>query len=105
MVLLRSPGIKMECIKVLLYVSLVLVTVMRSEAQFNADAIIVGAGISGLSAARDLRNAGLTVLVLEARNRTGGRIWTEKVRPMSFVTSITAAAYSILYCMQLLEAG
>jgi hypothetical protein len=44
------------------------------------DVIVIGAGVSGLKAARDLQAAGLRVLVLEARNRTGGRIWTHKVR-------------------------
>lgn len=87
LLLLRSPGIKMECIKVLIYVLVLLYTVMRAEAQFTADAIIIGAGISGLAAARDLKSAGLTVLVLDARNRTGGRIWTEKVRQMSLVAA------------------
>ncbi|HEY5835063.1 flavin monoamine oxidase family protein [Streptomyces sp.] len=38
------------------------------------DAIVVGAGFAGLTAARDLAAAGKQVLVLEARNRVGGRV-------------------------------
>lgn len=42
----------------------------------EADVCVVGAGYAGLAAARDLHKAGLTVVVLEARDRVGGRIWT-----------------------------
>ncbi len=41
------------------------------------DVIVIGAGAAGLTATRDLEVAGLRVLVLEARERIGGRIFTE----------------------------
>ena len=47
---------------------------MQSERLIEADVIVVGAGLAGLAAARDLEAAGLTVAVLEARERVGGRI-------------------------------
>ena len=40
------------------------------------DLIVVGAGVAGLTVARDLTAAGLRVLLLEARRRLGGRIMT-----------------------------
>lgn len=43
----------------------------------EADVIIVGAGLSGLIAARTVLAAGLTPLILEADTRVGGRILTE----------------------------
>ena len=39
----------------------------------EADVIIVGAGFAGITAARELKRAGLTVALLEARERLGGR--------------------------------
>lgn len=42
----------------------------------NYDALVIGAGAAGLSAAAALGDAGLRVLVLEARERVGGRIHT-----------------------------
>lgn len=41
-----------------------------------SDVVIIGAGTAGLTAARDLSNAGVRVLLLEARDRIGGRIFT-----------------------------
>jgi len=38
------------------------------------DCAIIGAGLAGLVAARDLRNRGLGVVVIEARDRVGGRV-------------------------------
>jgi monoamine oxidase len=46
---------------------------MRDTSQ---TAIVVGAGLAGLSAALELHDTGVPVLVLEARERVGGRVWT-----------------------------
>ncbi|MCK6477360.1 MAG: FAD-dependent oxidoreductase [Phycisphaerales bacterium] len=44
--------------------------------QRSVDVLVVGAGAAGLSAAAELSRAGRSVIVLEARDRTGGRIHT-----------------------------
>lgn len=40
------------------------------------DALVIGGGIAGLAAARQLTGAGLRIMLLEARDRLGGRIYT-----------------------------
>ncbi|MFG2516751.1 NAD(P)/FAD-dependent oxidoreductase [Streptomyces sp. NPDC048584] len=49
------------------------------EPTYQADVVIVGAGVAGLSAARRLTSAGVTTMVLEAAHEVGGRMATEKV--------------------------
>lgn len=44
-----------------------------------ADAVVVGAGLAGLVAARELERAGLSVVVIEAQDRVGGRTWTSHI--------------------------
>ncbi|WP_328783323.1 FAD-dependent oxidoreductase [Streptomyces canus] len=49
------------------------------EPAYQADVVIVGAGVAGLSAAHRLTSQGVTVAVLEAAPCVGGRMSTEKV--------------------------
>lgn len=42
----------------------------------DSDVIVVGGGFAGITASRELQRAGLRTLVLEARDRLGGRVWT-----------------------------
>lgn len=46
-------------------------------AQETADVIVIGAGLAGLSAAHDVLKAGLSCIVLEARDRVGGKTWSQ----------------------------
>lgn len=51
----------------------------------ECDVAIVGAGLAGLCAARELDEAGVRVLVLEAQERVGGRTLTEQFDGSTFI--------------------
>jgi monoamine oxidase len=51
----------------------------RRQGPIEADIIVIGAGAAGLAAADELTRAGRSVLVLEARERVGGRCWTRRM--------------------------
>ena len=53
------------------------------------DTIVIGAGVSGLTAARLLASEGRRVVVLEARDRVGGRVVTD--RRYGFATDLGAS--------------
>ncbi len=46
--------------------------------------LVVGAGIAGLAAAKELKNKGAEVVVLEAQDRIGGRLWTDHSLGLAF---------------------
>ncbi|WP_239135084.1 NAD(P)/FAD-dependent oxidoreductase [Streptomyces sp. SID12488] len=52
-------------------------TTAAPAAAADWDVIVIGAGFAGVTAARELRARGKRVLVLEARDRIGGRTWTD----------------------------
>ena len=54
------------------------------------DIIVIGAGISGLAAALDLVQAGMTVEILEARDRVGGRIFTHQDPTLDYPVELGA---------------
>ena len=45
----------------------------------DADVIVIGAGVAGLAAAAQLGRKGRKVLLLEARDRVGGRVWSHRL--------------------------
>lgn len=47
-------------------------------AGFSADVIVIGAGMSGLAAAKDLQSKGKKVILLESQNAIGGRTVTDR---------------------------
>jgi monoamine oxidase len=51
---------------------------MSANAELDADVIVIGGGFAGVTTARELRYRGYRVSVLEARDRLGGRVWTDQ---------------------------
>lgn len=57
------------------------IVVNRARAERAGKVIVVGAGLAGLATAGALEEAGVETMVLEARDRVGGRIWTSRLWP------------------------
>jgi len=56
----------------------------------SPDVIVIGAGAAGLAAADELARKGCRALVLEARERVGGRCWTERMAGLSIPVELGA---------------
>ena len=54
------------------------------------DAVVVGGGLAGLAAAVELTQAGWDVVLLEARTRLGGRVWTHHVEGVALPIELGA---------------
>ena len=70
----------------------------------KADVVVIGAGAAGLAAAAELAAAGRSVLILEARDRVGGRCWTRRMAGLEipvelgaeFIHGEAGATYALL---------
>ena len=62
-------------------------TTVRSKPDKPLQVIVIGAGPAGLATARQLQDSGFSVLVLEARDRLGGRVHTKVFPAQSYETS------------------
>ena len=58
------------------YFGTVYPSTMSAGSLHGVQVIVAGAGLAGLSAARELEARGATTTVIEARDRVGGRVWT-----------------------------
>ncbi|MBX9759927.1 MAG: FAD-dependent oxidoreductase [Beijerinckiaceae bacterium] len=52
--------------------------VLRAQTTFDVDVVVVGAGAAGIGAGQELRALGKRAIVLEARGRVGGRVFTDR---------------------------
>jgi len=66
-------------------------SIVRAATSDSADVIVIGAGFSGLAAAKTLMDAGKNVIVLEARDRIGGRAFSDSTWPGKYPLEMGAA--------------
>ncbi|KAF6134077.1 hypothetical protein GIB67_005087 [Kingdonia uniflora] len=66
------------------------------ETENTANVIIVGAGLAGLAAARHLLSFGFKVVIIEGRNRPGGRVRTKKMMGSNGVVAAADLGGSVL---------
>jgi monoamine oxidase len=75
---------KRDFLKAIAFACFEQIRTVTSRADFQREtrggkrSVVIGAGLSGLAAASELQAHGHEVVVVEARNRTGGRIWTSR---------------------------
>lgn len=62
-----------------------------SSSATTVDVVIIGAGLAGLAAAEQVQRAGLSCVVLEARDRVGGKTWSEPLSNGDGVVDLGAA--------------
>lgn len=63
-------------------------TALARDIRGPVDVVVIGAGLAGLTAARDIARAGRSVLVLEARQRVGGRTLNHHLGPQGFPSRV-----------------
>lgn len=74
---LAVPGWLVEINAVVAHPAAIPRSLPFTQTQETADVVVIGAGLAGLSAAQELQRAGLRCVVLEARDRVGGKTWSQ----------------------------